>query len=166
MFSMITDLWRHRRPGPAGPFEEGVAAIEGGRYREAYHLLTRALHESASAGPPAAAIYNKRGVSLVHQGKHEEALSDFAAALEADPACTAAIVNVGNLALERGEFDTAMDQYRAALRIDPECALAHHNLGTAFRMLGRRSESVHHLRAADKIRSRTWFVRLRDRPLR
>jgi len=163
---MIAQLWRRRRPGPVGPFEEGVAAIEAGRYREAYHLLTRALHEPNIDAVAAAAMYNKRGVALVHQERREEALSDFKAAIEADPTYTAAIVNIGNLALERGEVEAAIEQYEAALRIDQECALAHHNLGTAYRKLGRRSESVRHLRMADKIRARTWFFRLRDRPLR
>ncbi|TAM56466.1 tetratricopeptide repeat protein [bacterium] len=163
MLSTIVDLWRKRRPGPAGPFEEGVAAIEAGRYQEAYHLLTRALHDPAADAVLAAGIYNKRGVALVHQGRHEEASADFAAAIASDPACTSAIVNVGNLALERGDLETAVERYEAALRIDEECALAHHNLGTAYRRMGRRAESVAHLKAADKIRSRTWFVRLRDR---
>ncbi|TAM89527.1 tetratricopeptide repeat protein [bacterium] len=163
MLSTIAELWRKRRPGPSGPFEEGVSAIEAGRYREAYHLLTRALHEPGASSAQAAAIYNKRGVALVQQGRHEEALADFTAAIGSDPACTSAIVNVGNLALERGDVEAAIVQYEAALRIDRECALAHHNLGTAYRMIGRRKESVVHLKTADKIRSRTWFVRLRDR---
>lgn len=166
MFSTIAQLWRKRRPGPSGPFEEGVAAIEAGRYREAYHALTRALHQSGTDPATVAAIYNKRGVALVHLGRQDEALADFSAALEADPTYATAIVNVGNLALERGDVEAAIEHYQTALRIDAECALAHHNLGTAYRALGRRSESVQHLRTADKIRSRTWFVRLRERPLR
>ncbi|MDE2573195.1 MAG: tetratricopeptide repeat protein [bacterium] len=166
MFSTIAELWRNRRSGPAGPFEAGVAAIEAGRYREAVHLLTRALHESGRDAAVVAAILNKRGVALVHREERDQALADFRAALDSDPKCTAAIVNLGNLALEDGEVERAIEQYQAALRIDAECALAHHNLGAAYRQLGRRSESVQHLRAAEKIRSRTWFVRLRDRPLR
>jgi tetratricopeptide (TPR) repeat protein len=84
----------------------------------------------------------------LRSGDRVGASRDFAAALDRDPACVSALVNLGNLALEANMLDEARARYEAALRIDERSASAHHNLGVAYRRAGRIADSVRELRRA------------------
>ncbi len=63
-------------------------------------------------------------------------------AIEADPGCAAARVNLGRLLHEAGAPEVAAEQYRRALAAQPENAVAAFNLGAALEDLGRWEEAV------------------------
>jgi Tfp pilus assembly protein PilF len=123
--------------------------MEGRRFDEAIALFT----DSIQSGDRPALAMSKRGVCRVRSGDRTGAAHDFAGALERDPKCVPAFVNLGNLALEANMLDEARAHYEAALAIDDSSATAHHNLGIVYRRLGRISESVRELRLAALLES-------------
>ena len=118
--------------------------MEQDRLPEAIVLFTTAVE---SGDRPALAM-SKRGVCRVRSGDRAGAARDFAGALDRDPSCVPALVNLGNLALEANMLEEARSRYEAALKIDDTSASAHHNLGVVYRRLGQIAESVRELRRA------------------
>ena len=118
--------------------------MEKDRLEEAIALFTDAVD---SGDRPALAMSN-RGVCRVRSGDRTGAARDFTGALERDPRCAPALVNLGNLALEANLFEEARTRYEAALKIDDASAAAHHNLGIVYRRVGRIADSVRELRRA------------------
>lgn len=118
--------------------------MERDRLEEAIALFTSAVEEDDRA----ALALSKRGVCRVRSGDRAGAARDFRGALERDPKCVPALVNLGNLALEANMLEEARARYEAALRIDDQSATAHHNLGVVFRREGRIADSVRELRLA------------------
>lgn len=118
--------------------------MELNRLAEAVEQFTVAIENSDR---PALAM-SKRGVCRVRSGDRVGAARDFAGALERDPRCVPALVNLGNLALEANMLEEARSRYEAALKIDEKSATAHHNLGVVYRREGRVAESVRELRRA------------------
>ena len=104
--------------------------------------------EAIAAGDRPALAMSKRGVCRVRTGDRTGAAHDFAGALERDPKCVPALVNLGNLALEANMLEEAQRRYEAALKIDDRSATAHHNLGIVLRRVGNIAESVRELRLA------------------
>ena len=68
------------------------------------------------------------GNALEEQGKIEEAMARYDAAVQADPQCARAHLNRGNI-LADGQFDEARRAYQLAITCDPHYAAAHFNLG-------------------------------------
>ena len=125
--------------------------MQTGQYARAEAELSRLL-ETESRIRERAGIFNKRGVARIEQGRRDDALPDFAAALELQPAFAPALVNVGNLLLESGDVEGAIVNYEAALRSDDHYRVAHLNLGVAYKKLGRHAEAVREFRRADRAR--------------
>lgn len=107
--------------------------------------------QAADAGDRAALALSKRGVCKVRSGDRVGAAHDFAGALERDPRCAPALVNLGNLALEANMLQEARAKYEAALKIDPQSAMAHHNLAVVLKKEGKIGESVRELRLAASL---------------
>jgi tetratricopeptide (TPR) repeat protein len=142
------------RRGPETPFAAGMRALARDRTDEAVVHFTAAIGVAVDA-PSRASAFNKRGVAHVHAGRRDAAAADFFAALDEEPRFVTALVNVGNLLLEDGVVDDAIVHYEAALRIDDDDPTAHLNLSVAFKRIGKRAESVHHLRRSHKLEMRT-----------
>jgi tetratricopeptide (TPR) repeat protein len=142
------------------PLERALVAMDSGEYEDAIALLSQAI----DAGESAALALSKRGVCRVRSGDRIGAAKDFAGALDRDPRCVSAIVNLGNLALEANMLQEARTRYEAALRIDDRSATAHHNLGIVHRREGRIAESVRELRIAATLEThpRKVMERLKD----
>jgi tetratricopeptide (TPR) repeat protein len=145
----------------SSPFDRGLAAMEHDRLDEAIALFTAA----ADSGDRPALALSKRGVCRVRAGDRAGAARDFASALDRDPKCVPALVNLGNLALEANMLEEALSRYNAAIQLDERSAAAHHNLGVVYRRMGRLMESVRELRRAamlenqpKKILERWWTV--------
>ncbi|HYK54472.1 MAG TPA: tetratricopeptide repeat protein [Candidatus Eremiobacteraceae bacterium] len=135
----------------SSPYERGLAAFEKNALDEAIGLFTQAVEADDR---PALAM-SKRGVCKVRLGDRTGAAHDFAGALERDPRCTPALVNLGNLALEANMLQEARSKYEAALKIDGNSAMAHHNLGIVLRREGKIGESVREIRLAASLESGT-----------
>lgn len=136
-----------RMASGSSPYERGLAAFERNALTEAIELFSLA----AESGDRPALALSKRGVCKVRAGDRVGAARDFAGALERDPRCTPALVNLGNLALEANMLEEARAKYEAALKIDPQSAMAHHNLGVVLKKEGKIGDSVRELRLAASL---------------
>jgi len=134
----------------SSPYERGLAAVERNALADAIALFT----EAVEAGDRPAFALSKRGVCKVRSGDRTGAAHDFAAALDRDPRCVPALVNLGNLALEANMLEEARARYESAMRIDASSSAAHHNLGVVLRREGKISESVRELRTAASLEAR------------
>jgi len=121
--------------------------MEQNKLVEAIALFTTAID---AADRPALAM-SKRGVCRVRSGDRIGAAHDFAGALDRDPKCVPALVNLGNLALEANMLEEALTRYEAAIKLDDKSASAHHNLGVVYRKMGRIGDSVRELRLAGML---------------
>jgi tetratricopeptide (TPR) repeat protein/2-polyprenyl-3-methyl-5-hydroxy-6-metoxy-1,4-benzoquinol methylase len=77
---------------------------------------------------PAVAMIDE-GNALEEQGRIDEAMARYDAAVQADPQCARAHLNRGNILLARAEIDEARRAYQLAITCDPHYAAAHFNLG-------------------------------------
>lgn len=139
-------------------FQAGLREMQRGNFADAITQFTKAIEHEDHA----ATALSKRGVCHIRLGERELAARDFEHALSVDSRCLAALVNLGNMALEDDRVEDAIERYARALAIDPEYPMAHHNLGVAYRKMGRLADSVNELRAAAKFeqRSKNFFWRL------
>lgn len=92
--------------------------------------------------PGAASGHYNLGLLLLDQGKLDEAIQQFAAAVAIDPQYSQAHLNWGVAADRRGELDEAMAQYRAELEVNPASAHARNNLATVLFRLGQVDEAL------------------------
>jgi len=109
-------------------------------------LALKTLCEEVNVAPTPRALgakeWNAKGVSLDNLGRHDEALSCYERALDADPQFALAWNNKGAAldALDRRE--EALRCYEKALDVDPELALAWGNKGASLANLGRYLDAV------------------------
>jgi tetratricopeptide (TPR) repeat protein len=96
--------------------------------------------------------HNNLGMTLMMEGRAEEARAHFAEAVRIRPDNAVAHVNLGWALATQGHPDAALAEYEEALRIDPEQPDAHFNLGLAVEKLGRGEEAVFHLEEAVRLR--------------
>ncbi|MBU0755353.1 MAG: tetratricopeptide repeat protein [Planctomycetes bacterium] len=82
------------------------------------------------------------GASIGSQGRDEEAMAHYRAALDIYPDSEHAHFNMGNVYLERGQLNKAIEHYRRALEIKPDYAEVLHNLGLAFSRQGRYDQAI------------------------
>ena len=73
------------------------------------------------------------------QGKLDEAVAEYRAAIRLKPDYAEAHYNLGIALTDQGKLDEAVAEYRAAIRLQPDYAEAHYNLGIA---LGTRASST------------------------
>ena len=86
--------------------------------------------------------------ALKDQGRWNEAVNQYRAALAAAPDYVLAHNNLGAVLMEQGQIDRAIGEFQAALRIEPDFAGAHYNLGLVYVARGRLDEAIRHYREA------------------
>jgi tetratricopeptide (TPR) repeat protein len=91
---------------------------------------------------------NNLGAALEREGRGDDALEQYRAAVELDDDYASARYNVANVLRARGDLDEAVVHYRAALRSNPDNVSAHVNLGVTFQIQRRLPDAVRHYRAA------------------
>lgn len=80
----------------------------------------------------AAEFYN-RAVKNHLTGKLDQAISDYRAAIEANPELGQAHCNLGLIFNQRHEYDPALVEFRKALAINPKDAFTYNGIGAALR---------------------------------
>ncbi|MCS6777983.1 MAG: tetratricopeptide repeat protein [Chthonomonadaceae bacterium] len=90
----------------------------------------------------------ERGLRLLQHGQPEKAAQAFQQAIENDPDCISAHVNLALALIELRRYSEAEAAARAAIALDPYNPMAHNNLSAALFMQNRLEEALHHIRRA------------------
>jgi tetratricopeptide (TPR) repeat protein len=123
------------------------------RRNEAYQSDVALWTDVVANRPDSATGHNNLGSALAAQGKLDDAIGHYRAALRIDPTYVEAHNNLGSALAAQGKLDDAIGQYRKALRMRPYYPEAHNNLGTALAAQGKLDEAIGHYRAALFMRS-------------
>lgn len=115
-----------------GQWEHGAAALE-----KALALRTEY-----------AAALDNLGLVRAHFERHDEAVTLFARAADAEPANARIHVHLGDALLALQQYPQAQAAFEAALRLAPYDAAAHNGLGVALDELGQTKEAAGSFRAA------------------
>lgn len=91
-----------------------------------------------------------RGNQLLAQGKPEEAVKVFSAAVPMKPDDEDVHYNLGSALARAGRLDEAAKELEEALRLFPNYVDAHNNLGNVLLRLGRAGEAIQHFEQAIK----------------
>lgn len=89
--------------------------LKAGMSAEAERLFSLSLLED----PHNIQLYNRLGIALRQQQKHQEALDCYHKALEVDPNSEKIYYNLGILYFDLGEREKALDSFKNALKIKP-----------------------------------------------
>jgi tetratricopeptide (TPR) repeat protein len=112
---------------------ERIVALDplnaGARRLLSQYLDGRAGLEQKVVEP--ARAHFERGRGLKQEGRTNEALSEFEAALAIEPRYYRALVAVGDVWLREGDYERSATAARLAIGVDPSCARAHLELSYA-----------------------------------
>jgi len=110
--------------------------------------------EADSTSSRLAKEHFNRGLVYAEQGRLDEAIYEFQAALRINPsffAAAGAHFGLGWAYLNQGHLDEAIREYKAALGINPNYVEAHFSLGAAYAQQGRMDETIREYQAALRI---------------
>src|SRR5437870_2612415 len=110
--------------------------------------LAAAQNATPAARPPELLALYDRGVALVEQHRHGEAVPLFDQVLAAAPDWTEARINLGIALLnQQKDFQRAEQELTRALQADPANPWAHYTLAMLYRHLGDPQKAAEHLDA-------------------
>ena len=98
-----------------------------------------------------AGMHRAMGLSLVSQGRFDEAVSHCRQAVQINPNSARLHKSLGVTLAAQGKFEEAISSYRQALQLKPNYAEAHNNLSVALQFKGRSNEAIAHLRRALEV---------------
>lgn len=93
----------------------------------------------------------QQGLSLLQQGKSQEAVDVLWQAATADPGCFEARLYLGVALGQVGRNEEAVRELHAALSINPQSAPAQYDLGVIFQRAGRHQEALAAYEAALRV---------------
>ncbi|MEK6300649.1 MAG: tetratricopeptide repeat protein [Acidobacteriota bacterium] len=108
----------------------------------ARRLLSQYLDGKAGYDQQVSQAARKRyelGRALKQQGQFSEALTEFEAALAAEPRYYRALLSIGDIWLKRGDYERAAGTARLAESVDPDGALVQLQLSYAYRGMKERA---------------------------
>lgn len=103
----------------------------------------------------------KRGLASFGQGKHEEAISAFRAALEAKPDWLDALHALATALSKSGDHDGALAMIERVIQLDPEDPFAYTSQSIFFQRKGLVPEAE---KAQAKARMASWKQELKKNP--
>jgi tetratricopeptide (TPR) repeat protein len=92
------------------------------------------------------------GLSLLEQGKLDEAIAQYREALRIYPDYFVGHVNCASALAGEGKFQEAIVEYRELLRLNPDYPEAHYGWGLALAGLGELKEAIPHYREALRLK--------------
>ncbi len=128
-------------------FNLAVTFVQEGRLGEAETHYRQAL-----ATRPNAETHNGLGFVLARQGRNEEALAEFRAAIEADESYTPAYNNLAEALVRQGRLEEAEQYYARSLAVK-ESAAVYDALGIVQRRLGKTDEADQQFARARALRT-------------
>ncbi len=93
------------------------------------------LKDAISKGSEKVRLYNNLGAALFTQGRFEESISAYEAALKLQPDQLEAHIGIGIACVSQGLYEKAWQHYQRALELKPSAALRasiHYHLGLMF----------------------------------
>ena len=143
-------------------------------YRDAIRILPRFVEpriyiarDLASMGDTAAAMAEYRevlrirptpdahadlGSILASQGKFDEAIEHYRAAVRLDGSAVQLRLSLALLLIKRGRLDEAAEDYRQLIRMNPTLAEAHNNLGLILASKGKVDSAIEEYREAIRLK--------------
>jgi tetratricopeptide (TPR) repeat protein len=116
--------------------------------------------DTVKKSPDSYGVRNNLGNAYRNQGRMDEAIEEFRAALRLKPNFVEAHNNLGLTYVDKGLLDTAIQRFKKALYLKPDYAEAHNNLGLAYTKQGATDEAVEELILA--LRLKPDFVEARN----
>ena len=116
---------------------QGLLKYGAGNYPDAIPLLQRSIQITAT---PESFFY--LGLCLYSKGELEQALSQFRAILDANPASEQARLLTGIILLKQGRVDDCLAEVGKLLQANPRQALAHNLLASAHLAKGRYDQAL------------------------
>ncbi len=95
-----------------------------------------------AADPASSRGHFRLGTALVQLGHAKQGEAELRRALELDPSCAPALVNLGGVLLARWDFHGCVEANRHAAALDPGLTLAHYNQGLGHLYLGQAAETA------------------------
>ena len=120
--------------------------LQAGHWRSSLDLFGRAVNVTARNW----LAHNNIGTAKYNQGKIDEAIEHYKAALSIKPDYVTAHYNLGNAYLNQGRMDEAVSHFRDALKIKPEHAYTHYSYGNLLLNQGRFKKALFHFFEAIK----------------
>jgi Tfp pilus assembly protein PilF len=124
-----------------------ITNIQARTWKDSIALFTHALRCTENNY----IAHTSLGVSLMDQGRLDEAISHFEKSLAMKPNYLHAHMSLGVALAKKGRFEEAIRHYREALEILPTVASVHFNLGVALEKNGEREEAASHFREALRL---------------
>lgn len=88
---------------------------------------------------------------MLEQGKLEEAVTHFSAAVRLRPDYSQTHNSLGVAFMRQGKFQRAVAEFQTALQIEPDYASTHNNLGAVFLHLEDAEKALFHFKRAIEI---------------
>jgi tetratricopeptide (TPR) repeat protein len=128
-------------------FNLAVALVQAGKLGEA-----EAHYRKALPGRPTAETHNGLGYVLAREGRVDDAVREFRAAIEANPRFAPAYNNLAGALAGQGNFEEAEQYYRRSIAEKPSAA-AYNALGDVLRKLGKTDEAAEQFSKANALGS-------------
>jgi tetratricopeptide (TPR) repeat protein len=117
-------------------------AMAGTRRQLVYWQDTESLyHHMLALAPQDATLHSGLGDELTRQGRLDEAIGQYEAALRTNRDCYDALNGLGIALLRQNRHAEAAAQFEAALRLDPQRGAAYGGLGSVLARQGRTEEA-------------------------
>lgn len=113
-----------------------------------YETPERLWRDTLARNPSAWMAHNNLGRELLLQGKGEEAMRHFNAALSLKPNDAELHNNTGSALQELGRLEEAIVHFERAIELRPNHHIAHSDLGVAYARLGKSAKAIEHFRKA------------------
>lgn len=127
---------------------------EAGRTFERFTAdLRKRNSEESERRRRAAALraWHNRGVRLLREGKHTEAIAEFGSVLETEPGRTSTLAMRASAYARAGRREEAMAAYQNLMTAEPDEASHHNNLAILLAGTGRFDEAVRHFEQARRL---------------
>ncbi len=124
----------------------GLLSLHAKQYDHALEWISRAIRQE-----PKTEYLTNLGITLLNQGRREDALATFDKAVQLNPSDADLWRNLGNVLAEVGRPEDAILSYQQALKLNPRHGDAAHQCGHLLYRLGRLEEALNHFNQCNKL---------------